>query len=197
VSVTTPDAPNFRKVLGRLPTGVVVVTGGHASDPAGLVVGSFMSLSLKPPLVALAPGKSSTSWPRIAESGKFCANVLSHDQEELCKRFATSGAGSDKFEGLSWNPSPATGSPLFDGAAAWMTAKSGRSPTGRPLARRRRGSRTQRVQRFQRSRVPQGAVPPAQLSTGHLAGARCSPPVDGSPVSNSVFRPERTIGQPP
>ena len=66
-----------------------------------------MSLSLEPPLIAIAPGKSSTSWPRIAPLGTFCANVLSEDQEALCRDFAISGADkADKFSGVGWSPGP-------------------------------------------------------------------------------------------
>jgi 3-hydroxy-9,10-secoandrosta-1,3,5(10)-triene-9,17-dione monooxygenase reductase component len=115
---TLPHSENFRRVLGRLPTGVVVITGGDPAHPSGLVCGAFMSVSLEPPLVAVAPQKTSTSWPAIAESGKFCANVLSHEQEDMARHFAVSGG--DKFAGVSWTPAPATGSPLLDGVAAWI-----------------------------------------------------------------------------
>src|SRR5579863_719062 len=119
--VTLPDSEHFREVLGRLPTGVVVVTGGDTEHPSGLVCGSFMSVSLDPPLVAVAPAKSSTSWPAIATAGMFCANVLAEGQEELARRFAASGG--DKFDGIGWRPAPATGAPLLDGISAWIDCR--------------------------------------------------------------------------
>jgi flavin reductase (DIM6/NTAB) family NADH-FMN oxidoreductase RutF len=119
--LTRPVSENFRTVLGRLPTGVVVVTGGDPERPSALVVGSFMSVSLEPPLVAVSPAKSSTSWPAIEASGHFCANVLGEGQEALAKRFSTSGG--DKFSGISWAPAPATGSPLLEGVAAWIDCR--------------------------------------------------------------------------
>lgn len=119
--VTQPHSENFRKVLGRLPTGVVIVTGGDPNEPSGLVCGSFMSVSLEPPLVAVAPGRNSTSWPKVSASGRFCANVLSEGQEDLARRFATPGI--DKFDGVDWRPSPATGSPLLAGVAAWIDCR--------------------------------------------------------------------------
>jgi 3-hydroxy-9,10-secoandrosta-1,3,5(10)-triene-9,17-dione monooxygenase reductase component len=119
--LTRPDSHNFRQVLGRLPTGVVIVTGGDAAAPSGLVCGSFMSVSLEPPLVAVSPGKTSTSWPAIAADGKFCANVLADGQQDLAQRFATSGG--DKFAGISWEPAPATGAPILDGVAAWIDCR--------------------------------------------------------------------------
>lgn len=52
-----------------------------------MVVGSFASVPLDPPLVGFFPDKGSTSWPRIERAGKFCVNVLASDQEQLCRRF--------------------------------------------------------------------------------------------------------------
>lgn len=118
---TLPDSENFRNVLGRLPTGVVVVTGGDPEHPSGLVFGSFMSVSLEPPLVVVSPAKTSKSWPAIEAGGVFCANVLADGQEQLARRFAKSGG--DKFAGVEWSPAPATGAPLLEGVAAWIDCR--------------------------------------------------------------------------
>jgi 3-hydroxy-9,10-secoandrosta-1,3,5(10)-triene-9,17-dione monooxygenase reductase component len=118
-SPTSSD--HFRRVLGRLPTGVVIVTGATGETQFGLVCGSFMSVSLKPPLVAVCPAKSSTSWPSIEATGSFCANVLSEDHEPLARKFAVSGG--DKYAGVDWRPAPSTGSPLLADAAAWIDCK--------------------------------------------------------------------------
>ncbi|MGH2835749.1 MAG: flavin reductase family protein [Solirubrobacteraceae bacterium] len=119
--LTRPESENFRTVLGRLPTGVVVVTGGDQEHPSALVVGSFMSVSLEPPLVAVCVAQASTSWPAIEAGGSFCANILGEGQEQLAKRFARSGG--DKFQGVGWSPAPATGSPLLDDVAAWIDCR--------------------------------------------------------------------------
>jgi 3-hydroxy-9,10-secoandrosta-1,3,5(10)-triene-9,17-dione monooxygenase reductase component len=120
-ALTKPHSDNFRTVLGRLPTGVVVVAGGDPERPSALVVGSFMSVSLVPPLVAVCVAKTSTSWPAIEAGGQFCANVLGEEQEELARRFARSGG--DKFAGVDWSPAPATGAPLLNGVAAWIDCR--------------------------------------------------------------------------
>jgi 3-hydroxy-9,10-secoandrosta-1,3,5(10)-triene-9,17-dione monooxygenase reductase component len=115
------DAAQFRRVMGHFPTGVVVVTAlGANRAPAGLVVGSFASVSLDPPLVGFFVDRSSTSWPTIAETGRFCVNVLAEDQQQLCRKFAVSGGR--KFEGLPWRLSP-LGSPVLDGVLAWLDCR--------------------------------------------------------------------------
>ena len=78
------DSARFRQVLGHLPTGVVVVTGVDATGaPSGITIGSFVSVSLDPPLVGFFPGNASRSWSHIAEGKGFCANVLTSAQDEL------------------------------------------------------------------------------------------------------------------
>lgn len=112
------EAAHYRSVLGRFPTGVTVVAGKAADDsPVGLAIGSFFSVSLDPALVGFCVGKSSTSWPAIAESGSFCVNVLGADQEDVCRVFASSA--TDKFSSIGWK-STETGSPRIDGVLAWV-----------------------------------------------------------------------------
>ena len=177
--LTTPDSDNFRTVLGRLPTGVVVVTGGDPEHPSGLVVGSFMSVSLIPPLVAVSPAKASTSWPAIKAGGQFCANVLADGQESLARQFAASGG--DKFAGVSWSPAPATGTPLLDGIAAWIDCRIYESLRGRrPLAGARRGARVEHPPRRRRARVPRRRV----QTTGLIAAGAPEPiRFFGKPIS--------------
>jgi flavin reductase (DIM6/NTAB) family NADH-FMN oxidoreductase RutF len=108
----------FRKVLGHYPTGVCVIsTMDEDCHPVGMAVGSFVSVSLYPPLVAFFPDRSSKSWSRIAPSGRFCVNVLAANQEAICRRFASRGA--DKFEGIDYRLSP-SGLPMLDGVVAWI-----------------------------------------------------------------------------
>lgn len=111
------DPAQFRQVLGHFPTGVTVITAATDAGPVGMAVGSFCSVSLEPPLVAFFPDRGSATWPRIQPSGSFCVNILSADQEDVCRRFAMKG--EDKFDGLGWTPA-GSGSPLLDGVVAWI-----------------------------------------------------------------------------
>jgi 3-hydroxy-9,10-secoandrosta-1,3,5(10)-triene-9,17-dione monooxygenase reductase component len=111
------DSSTFRTVLGHFASGVVIVTGATAEGPVGFTCQSFFSVSLDPPLVAVAPGRTSTSWPRIHETGRFCANVLTEDQEALGRSFAVSGG--QKFTGVGWAPAP-SGCPVLTGCLAWI-----------------------------------------------------------------------------
>lgn len=111
------DTHAFRQVLRQVPTAVSVVAGTTAAGAAGLVVGSFVSVSLRPPLVAVFIGETSTSWPAIQDTGTFAVNVLGHHQHALCDRFAHHGG--DKFAGVRYDRSP-LGNPWIVGASAWL-----------------------------------------------------------------------------
>lgn len=114
------EQARFREVLGHFATGVTVVTATEEGTPVGFTCQAFTSLSLDPPLVALAPSKSSTSWPRISAAGAFCVNILTAHQEALCRSFAVSGG--DKFSGVAWHLG-AAGTPVLEGSLAWVECR--------------------------------------------------------------------------
>lgn len=121
--MNTIDAGRFKSVMGHFATGVTIVTAIDAQSgaPIGFTAQSFLSLSIEPPLVAVSPAKTSTSWPRIAAADGLCINILGADQEAVCRAMAT--RSDDKFAGVGWRPSPTTGAPLIDGSLAWIDGR--------------------------------------------------------------------------
>lgn len=120
-SADTPafDAQQFRNVLGHFPTGVTVVTGLNGDEPVGFTIGSFTSVSLDPPMVGFLPMSDSETWAAMAAGGKFCVNVLSRAQTDLCWKFAKTDNESERFNDVDWHQSPG-GSPILDRAVAWI-----------------------------------------------------------------------------
>ncbi len=116
-SAAVVDPQVMREVLGHFASGVTVVTALTEGGPLGFTCQAFSSLSLDPPLVVFAPGRSSRTWPRLREIGRFCVNVLAQGQDEVSRAFARSG--SDKFAGVHWVPSR-HGSPVLDDVVAWI-----------------------------------------------------------------------------
>lgn len=112
------DPLRFRQVLGQYPTGVCAVCALDADgDPIGMVVGSFTSVSLDPPLVAFLPDRKSSTWARMSSGPRFCVNVLSADQEGLCRILASKDP--KKFAEIPYRLSP-LGSPILEGVVAWI-----------------------------------------------------------------------------
>jgi flavin reductase (DIM6/NTAB) family NADH-FMN oxidoreductase RutF len=111
------DGRRFRSTLSQFCSGVVIATGTLRGAPAGFAAQSFSSLSLDPPLIALFPAKTSTSWPKLRDSGSFCINILGAQQKAVCDLFAKTGI--DKFAELAWRPG-VTGSPVLEGVLAYI-----------------------------------------------------------------------------
>ncbi len=108
---------HFREVMAHVPTSVAVVAGLVDGEPKGLSVGTFVPVSLDPPLIGFFVARTSKSWPVINDGGAFCVSVLGDDQEEVSARFAVSGP--DKFAGVEWHRSP-SGHPVVAGSVAWV-----------------------------------------------------------------------------
>lgn len=114
------DSAEFRTVLGHFASGVTIVAGHGPDGPCGFTCQSFFGASLNPPLILISPQLTSTSWPKVADTGYFCVNVLSAGQEAMSRAFAVSGG--DKFQGVGWSAGP-TGSPILHGSLAWFDCR--------------------------------------------------------------------------
>ncbi len=111
-----PD--DFRRLLGHFATGVTVVTTRDAdARPAGLTVSAFASLSLDPPLVLICVDHKAESYPALQEAGRFAVNILTAEQEEISRRFASRQL--DKFAGIP-HRAGSLGLPLLEGALAHL-----------------------------------------------------------------------------
>lgn len=113
----TPDPQLFRRALGHYASGITVIAGMAGEAPVGFTCQSFYSVSLEPPLVSFSVMRSSTSWPRIRDSGRFSVSILSARQQEISNAFARSG--TDKWKGVDWVRA-ASGNPIIAGSLTWL-----------------------------------------------------------------------------
>lgn len=124
VQYLTMNPSTYRQVMSRWPTGVSVITG-RTSDrsPRGLVIGSFTSVSLEPPLVAFFVKRESASWQDLRAQSRFGVNVLSTEQAHLVGQFSQ-GDVRQRFEGLALLPlTEIEQPPRLAGCAAWIDAE--------------------------------------------------------------------------
>jgi flavin reductase (DIM6/NTAB) family NADH-FMN oxidoreductase RutF len=118
---TDIDPGLFREVMGHYPTGVAVVTGrADDGELLAMVVGTFSSVSLDPPLVSFMPMKTSKTFARLQQCSSLCINILGGEQEELVSAIAR--RWENKFEGIDWFPSP-SGDPVLADSVAWIDTR--------------------------------------------------------------------------
>lgn len=111
------DPREFRTTLGHFATGVTVVTMCQEETVYGITVNAFMSVSLKPPLVAIAIDKRANAHQTLLEVDRFAVSILREDQEEVSNLFAgyptDAVAQYDDIDGM----------PLLKGAIGHLVAR--------------------------------------------------------------------------
>ena len=88
-------ATELRQAASRFPTGVALVT---SPEGLALVVDSFISVSLDPPLIAFSASRASLTWRRMRATGRFAVSVLGAQHAEGIRERARPGA--DRLAGL-------------------------------------------------------------------------------------------------
>lgn len=109
-------ANKFRDGMAHLCAPVTIITTMDASRPHGTTVSAVMSLSMDPPLIAIALAHTSESLEIIQRTNRFGVNILSATQHPVAMQLA--GKGRDKFLDVPW--SDAAGLPRITGAAIWI-----------------------------------------------------------------------------
>ncbi|MGH2544833.1 MAG: flavin reductase family protein [Ardenticatenaceae bacterium] len=114
------DIMTFKKAMSQFATGCTIVTTTTASEPIGITVNAFCSVSLDPLLVMISIAKPLYTHSQIMASGVFAVNILSLEQMQLADLFAgrLPESGS-RFEGLDCR-TVVTGSPILPGCLSWV-----------------------------------------------------------------------------
>ena len=113
----TIDPKYFRQVMGQVPTTVTVITAMVDDEPVAMVIGSFVSISLEPPLAGFFCTTESSSWKQLQKADVLGVNVLCEDQVDVSN--ACMCAPDERFDGLDWEL--VDGAPRIAGCTAWMT----------------------------------------------------------------------------
>jgi len=111
------DPRTFRAALGHYASGITVIAGHDGGEPLGFTCQSFYSLSIDPPLISFSVMVTSSTYPRIRETGKFSVNVLSRTQQPIANQFARKGG--DKWAGVAWRMTDKQ-NPVIDGTLMWL-----------------------------------------------------------------------------
>lgn len=109
----------LRALLGRYPTGVSVVTVDADGQRLGLTLGSFVGLSLEPPLVGFAVSTEAAMHELLREAGGCAISLLAAGQDWLAQHFARGVPPIAMWHDIATEPG-ASGAPLLVGALGWL-----------------------------------------------------------------------------
>lgn len=100
------DMDRFISGMRHVPTVVTVVTMADDAGNWGITIGSFVSLSLDPPLICFNVQKTIAIHDAIVEADHFVVHVLREDQANLSDLFARSDiSGEEQFESIEYEVS--------------------------------------------------------------------------------------------
>jgi flavin reductase (DIM6/NTAB) family NADH-FMN oxidoreductase RutF len=116
-----PDV--FRSVLGRVPTGVMVVTTRTATGQEARTANSFTSVSLRPPLVSVCFSTASPLTAALRASGLWGVSVLAADQHDVSVHFAHRRTAGD-LAGIPHTIGEHTGAALLTEAVVTLECRS-------------------------------------------------------------------------
>jgi len=106
--------------LGRIPTGLYVVTAKTPERPWGFVGSFLVQVAFDPPTIGLAIGRQRPHLEAIRAAGRFAVSILDGASRPLMgpffKRYPEGGS---PFDELEHRPAPG-GAPILDGALAWL-----------------------------------------------------------------------------
>jgi flavin reductase (DIM6/NTAB) family NADH-FMN oxidoreductase RutF len=108
----------FRNAMGSFATGVTVITTEIAGEIHGMTANAFMSISLKPKLIAISVGENARMLGFIKESKQFAVNVLSSSQQNESKQFSGQLNLEHQVQFSSY-----MGVPVLDNALAVITCE--------------------------------------------------------------------------
>ncbi|WP_043539727.1 flavin reductase family protein [Salinarimonas rosea] len=111
------DAGAFREAMSRVPGAVHVVTTRGPQGRAGFTATAVTAVSDHPPSLLVCANAGSESTQALVESGIFCVNTLSWDDEPLASLFAgrTELRGDARFAHGRWS-ALTTGAPVLESA---------------------------------------------------------------------------------
>lgn len=130
--MSQPSAPSpLAQALGRVPTGLYVVSTTREGKPLGFVGSFLMQVGLQPPSVCVAIGSGREHLAAVRARGRFAVSILDGASQGLMGAFfKKSEPGQSPYDGLERLTTPG-GETVLAGALAWLEcALTGEHATG-------------------------------------------------------------------
>lgn len=114
--MTTELSP-IAQALGRIPTGLYIVTTEAQGAPLGFVGSFVMQVGFEPPTVCVAIGSDRAHLAAVRASGRFAISVLDKQSQGVMTAFFKKDA--DPFDGLE-TQAAAGGCAVLPESLAWF-----------------------------------------------------------------------------
>lgn len=124
-----PDAPStpLARALGRVPSGLFIVTTGAPDAPLGFVASLVQQVGFDPPTVCVAIAKGRDHLEAVRARGGFTVSILDAASAALMSRFFKERA---PYESVATTTAP-SGLPVLSDALAWLDCElAGEHATG-------------------------------------------------------------------
>jgi len=109
--------------LGRIPTGLYIVSTLDGDLPVGFVGSFLMQVGMAPPVVSVAVGKGRGPLAALRANGRFGVSILDGaSQGTMGNFFAKPAPGKTPFDGLQVGRGRG-GSPVLLDALAWLECR--------------------------------------------------------------------------
>jgi flavin reductase (DIM6/NTAB) family NADH-FMN oxidoreductase RutF len=109
------------KALGRVPSGVFVLTARDADQrPCAMLASWVQQAAFDPPAVCLAIGKGRPMRDTIVRTGRLALSILGDGDKELMRRFARPRGPEDDALADGETFAAPSGLPVVVGALAWL-----------------------------------------------------------------------------
>jgi flavin reductase (DIM6/NTAB) family NADH-FMN oxidoreductase RutF len=130
-SVPSAEPSPLARALGRIPTGLYVVSAHDGENLSGFVGSFLMQVGIDPPMLCLAVGKTRGPLEVMRRAGRFGISILDSESHGVMGRFfGKPPREGSPFSGLELIPGR-EGTPVLRDALAWLECRiTGEHETG-------------------------------------------------------------------
>lgn len=107
----------FKSAMRSLASGVTLITSASDDERGGMTATAVCSLTAAPPQLLVCVNRSASTHKMIANTGKFCVNVLADNQHGVASMFGSKAAWQERFAAGEWK-TLTTGAPVLVDALA-------------------------------------------------------------------------------
>ncbi|MCC7144948.1 MAG: flavin reductase family protein [Phycisphaeraceae bacterium] len=112
---------DLAKALGRIPSGLYILTARHEDRREGILVSWVQQVCFQPPMVSVAVAKGRPIMPLISESRRFALCQLPEGDRVLMRKFAGGATpGEDHFLGYEMVNHSKLNLPILAGSLSYL-----------------------------------------------------------------------------